>query len=124
MAYAVGVAPLAAGYIAVFMLLFQTTRFKKTMSWLAPVGKMAFTNYITHTLIGNFVFLNAGLGYAEKVGPVYYTIFALIVFGFQIILSTIWLRYFNYGPLEWLWRSGTYGKWQEMKRRAVKSNEL
>ncbi|MFT3907779.1 MAG: DUF418 domain-containing protein, partial [Ferruginibacter sp.] len=46
-AYAVGVAPLAAGYIAVFMLLFQTTRFKKTMSWLAPVGKMAFTNYIT-----------------------------------------------------------------------------
>ena len=35
----------------------------------------------------------------------------------QIILSTIWLKYFNYGPLEWLWRSATYRKWQPMRKR-------
>jgi uncharacterized protein len=46
------------------------------------------------------------------VGPVYYTVFGILVFIFQIIFSTLWLRYFNYGPFEWLWRSGTYGKWQ------------
>ena len=114
--YAIGVAPLAAVYISLFMLSFQTTAGKKILSVLAPVGKMAFTNYIMHTLIGNFVFLHAGLGYMGKVGPVYYTLFALIVFSIQIIISTIWLKYFNYGPVEWLWRSATYRKWQPLRK--------
>ena len=118
-AYALGVAPLAAVYIALFMLYFKTGAGKKTLSIFAPVGKMAFTNYITHTLIGNFVFYNAGLGYAEKVGPVYYTLFAIIVFILQIFGSTIWLKYFNYGPVEWLWRSSTYRKWQPLKKKPL-----
>ncbi len=118
-AYAIGVAPLAATYIALFMLAFQNVRIKKAWSILAPIGKMAFTNYIMHTLIGNYVFFNAGLGYAEKVGPVYYTVFALMVFICQVIFSTQWLRYFNYGPLEWLWRSATYGKWQQLKKQTA-----
>ncbi len=86
------------------------------MSVLAPVGKMAFSNYILQTLIGNFVFLGAGLGYLGKIGPVYYTIFGVIVFIIQIILSKIWLKYFYFGPLEWIWRSLTYKKLQPMKR--------
>ena len=114
--YAIGVAPLAAAYIALFMLAFQNSVLKSVMSVMAPVGKMAFTNYIMHTLIGNFVFLNAGLGYMGSVGPVYYTLFALLVFAFQVIFSTIWLTYFNYGPIEWLWRSATYKKWQRMRK--------
>ncbi len=114
--YAIGVAPLAAAYIAMFMLAFQSATGKKIMSVFAPVGKMAFTNYIMHTLIGNFVFLNAGLGYMGKVGPVYYTLFAFIVFIIQIFTSTIWLKYFNYGPIEWLWRSATYRKWQPLRK--------
>jgi len=118
-AYALGVAPLAAVYIAVFMLSFQTGTGKRILSVLAPVGKMAFSNYITHTLIGNFVFYNAGLGYMEKVGPVYYTIFAVIIFIMQIILSTAWLKYFNYGPIEWLWRSATYRQWQPFRKNTV-----
>ena len=115
-AYSIGVAPLAATYIALFMLLFQNMKAQKALSILAPVGKMAFSNYIIQTLIGNFVFYNAGLGYMQKVGPVYYTLFGLIIFIIQIIISTIWLHYFNYGPLEWLWRSSTYRKWQIMKK--------
>ncbi len=111
-AYAVGVAPLAATYIALYMFAFEKKWWKQILLKIAPVGKMAFTNYIMHTLIGNFVFFNAGLGYMGKVGPVYYTIFALLVFIFQIILSTQWLKYFNYGPVEWLWRSATYKQWQ------------
>ena len=115
-AYSIGVAPLAATYVALFMLLFQNMKAQKALSILAPVGKMAFSNYIIQTLIGNFVFYNAGLGYMQKVGPVYYTLFGLIIFIIQIIISTIWLHYFNYGPLEWLWRSSTYRKWQIMKK--------
>lgn len=116
-AYAFGVVPLALTYVALFMLSFQTAAGKKILSVIAPVGKMAFSNYIMHSLIGNFVFLGAGLGYMGQVGPVYFTLFGISVFILQIILSTIWLKYFNYGPLEWLWRSATYKKWQPMRRR-------
>lgn len=119
LAYAVGVAPLAATYIALFMFTFRSGAGKKIFSVLAPVGKMAFSNYIMHTLIGNFIFLPAGLGYLGKMGPVYYTIFAILIFVCQIIFSTAWLKYFNYGPLEWLWRSVTYKKWQPMKKLPV-----
>lgn len=115
--YALGVAPLAMVYVALFMLSFQTAVGKKILSILAPVGKMAFSNYILQSLIGNFVFLGAGLGYMGQVGPVYYTLFGVGVFIIQIILSTIWLKYFNYGPLEWLWRSATYKKWQPMRKQ-------
>ena len=115
-AYALGVVPLAMCYVAVFMLSFQSAIGKKILSVFAPVGKMAFSNYILQSLIGNFVFLGAGLGYLEKVGPFYFTLFGIAVFIVQIILSTLWLKYFNYGPLEWLWRSATYKKWQQLKR--------
>ena len=118
-AYAVGVVPLAMVYVALFMLLFQSAKGKKIMSVLAPVGKMAFSNYIAQTLIGNFVFLGAGLGYLGQVGPVYFTMFGIVIFILQIIISTIWLRYFNYGPIEWIWRSATYKKWQPLRKRAT-----
>jgi len=117
--YALGVAPLALAYVGLFMLSFQTSAGKKILSVMAPVGKMAFSNYIMHSLIGNFVFLGAGLGYMGQVGPVYYTLFAIAVFIVQIILSTIWLKYFNYGPVEWLWRSATYKKWQPFRKQAL-----
>jgi uncharacterized protein len=98
------------------MLAYENRKNRKFLEILAPVGKMAFTNYVLQTLIGNFVFLNAGLGYMEKVGPIYYTVFAIIVFFFQVIFSTVWLKYFYYGPLEWIWRSATYGQFQKFKK--------
>jgi uncharacterized protein len=118
-AYALGVVPLAMTYVAIFMLSFQTAAGKKLLSVFVPVGRMAFSNYILQSLVGNFVFLGAGLGYLEKVGPFYFTLFGIAVFIVQIILSTIWLQYFNYGPLEWVWRSATYKKWQPLKKQIV-----
>ena len=115
--YAIGVVPLAMAYTGIFMLLFKNLTGKKILSPLAPVGKMAFSNYIMQSLIGNFVFFGTGLGYMWKVGPVYYTIFGVIVFIGQIIISTIWLKFFNYGPVEWIWRSATYKKWQPMRKK-------
>jgi len=115
-AYALGVAELAMVYVALFMLSFQTAVGKKILSLLAPVGKMAFSNYILQSLIGNFVFLGPGLGLGGTIGPLYYTFFGIGFFIIQIIGSTIWLKYFNYGPLEWLWRSATYKKWQPLKK--------
>lgn len=122
-AYALGVAPLALAYVGLFMLSFQTAPGKKILSLLAPAGKMAFSNYMLQSLAGNFVFLGAGLGFFGQVGPVWFTIFGFGFFILQVILSTIWLSYFNYGPVEWLWRSATYKKWQPMLKRSVISRK-
>jgi uncharacterized protein len=114
--YALGVAPLALAYVGIFMIAFQTQLGKRYMTALAPVGKMAFSNYIIQSLAGNFVFLGAGLGLMGTIGPVWYTVFGIAFFIIQIIYSTVWLKYFNFGPLEWLWRSATYKNWQTMKK--------
>lgn len=115
-AYALGVVPLALAYVAVFMLFFQTGGGKRMLSPLAPVGKMAFSNYVMQTWVGILIFYPVGLGFMGKVGPVYYTLLGILVFLMQIVISAVWLRFFNYGPVEWLWRSATYKKWQPMKK--------
>ncbi len=121
-AYALGVAPFALAYVGTFMLCFQTSFGKKWMSVIAPVGKMAFSNYMTHSLVCQFVFLAAGLNYGGLVGTAGLTLFGIGLFSCQILISTLWLRYFNYGPLEWLWRSLTYWKLQPMWRKASVPN--
>jgi uncharacterized protein len=115
-AYALGVVPLALTYVVIFMLAFQKKTMAKVLAVLAPVGKMAFSNYLLQSIIGSIVFLGAGFGYIGEVGPVYYTLFGVLVFIGQIVLSHVWLTYFNYGPVEYLWRSATYKKWQPMRK--------
>jgi len=122
-AYALGVAPLALAYIALFFLAARTTRGSALLKYLAPPGRMAFTNYIMHSVIGLFLFTGVGLGWDRQVGVVWYTLFGLLVFGLQIWLSTLWLKHFHYGPVEWLWRSSTYGKRQQMKKGSKAAEE-
>jgi len=118
-AYALGVAPLAISYICLIFLLAKTKAGEKILKTIQPVGKMAFSNYITHSIIGTVVFTGIGLGLDRQVGPVYYTLFALIVFAIQILISRWWLSHFQFGPVEWLWRSATYGKRQSMRKVAA-----
>jgi uncharacterized protein len=99
------------------MFASRTGKGNRFLAILSPVGKMAFSNYIFQTLVGSFVFLGPGLGYVGKVGPVYFTIFGVIIFIFQVIISTVWLKYFHFGPVEWLWRSATYNKWQPFRKK-------
>lgn len=116
-AYALGVVPLALAYVGIFMLCFQTVIGKRIMSVAAPVDKMVFSNYMMHSLVCHFVFLPPGLGYGSQVGTFYLTVFGIALFVFQIISSAIWLKYFNYGPVEWAWRSLTYWQRQAFKRK-------
>ena len=118
-AYAIGVAPLAIGYVALFFLFATTTLGKSVVRMLHYPGKMAFTNYIMQSLIATIFFMPFGFGMMGKLGPAYGFLFAFLVFVFQIFFSKIWLSYFQYGPVEWLWRSATYGKWQSMKKLEI-----
>jgi uncharacterized protein len=70
-----------------------------------------------HSVIGLLFFTGVGLALDRQVGPLYFTLFGCTVFLVQIVLSRIWLHYFEYGPVEWIWRSATYGKWQPMRKK-------
>lgn len=84
---------------------------------MAPVGKMALSSYITQTIFGLILFYGIGFHLYTKTSPGLNYVIAIAFFIFQMQLSKWWLKYFNYGPLEWLWRSGTLLKWQPMVKQ-------
>lgn len=104
------------GYLSVLVLLYKSGIGKKIMGIFAPVGQMAFTNYLSQSIITSIFFY--GLGYFAKLQryELYYVVLGIWIF--QIIFSTVWLKKFKMGPLEWLWRSLTYWKKQPMVKEA------
>ena len=69
---------------------------------------MALTNYLSQTVICVVIFYGYGFGQFGKLGAGAVTLMALAIFLFQILLSALWLKYFAYGPVEWIWRQLTY----------------
>ncbi len=108
--------PTTIGHIGLIMLFINSGKLPFLQKSLAAVGQMAFTNYIMHTIICIFIFMGFGLGMYGKLQrhELYYIVFSIWIF--QLIISPIWLKYFRFGPLEWLWRSLTYWKMQPFKR--------
>lgn len=98
------------GFISLFCLLYLRNKSAVTWKLLAFPGRMALTNYIGQSAIGVLIFYGVGLGFGAGVGLIYGEIIALAVFLFEIIISVAWLKYFRFGPLEWLWRCLTYLK--------------
>ena len=112
--YALGVVPLAFGYVTGFCLLFLQTSDHRLFSWLAAPGRMALTNYVSQSIIGILLFYGIGFGLGCSFGLVYIALTALAVFILQIIVCQWWLRRFRFGPLEWFWRILTYGRYFRM----------
>ena len=111
----IGSVLVALGYIGIIMLISKSSGFIRLKNLFASVGKMAFTNYILMSLIAMFIFYGNGLGLfgqVERSGQI------LIIFAIWIIIlviSPLWLKYYQYGPLEWLWRVLTYWHLQPLK---------
>lgn len=97
-------------YLWLLAFIWYFTPWKKLIVFLKYPGKMALTNYIMQSIIGLFLFSSIGLGWYEKLSPARTFFFAIGVFIFQCIYSKFWLSYFQFGPLEWLWRCFTYQK--------------
>jgi uncharacterized protein len=112
----VGVPAMSCVYVAAIVLLFQRERWQRRLLWLAPVGRMALTNYLAQTLSYLFIFYGfAGLGLMGRVGTSMCVPISLAIFAVQILYSRWWLARFRFGPCEWLWRTLTYGKRQPMR---------
>jgi uncharacterized protein len=108
----------ALGHIGLVMLLYKYRVFNGLLTMLARVGQMAFTNYLSQSIICVLIFYGFGFGYFGKMER--YQIYIVVggIWLFQLVFSTIWLKYFLFGPFEWVWRSLTYWKKQPMRRVA------
>jgi uncharacterized membrane protein YeiB len=103
----------ALGYLGLVTVLMQGAA-AKWLSWLAPAGRMALTNYLMQSVLMGFFFYGYGLGH-YGMGRAGQFAFVLVVYAAQVVFSHIWLRYFRYGPFEWLWRNVTYWRWQPLR---------
>lgn len=117
--YAVSVIPLAFCYVAAFCRAFLSVSAHQKgaastnglFALLASPGRMALTSYIGQSFAGIVLFYGIGFGLGTRLGLVYIELIACGVFLLQVVVSRFWLRFFRFGPLEWLWRMLTYGRY-------------
>ncbi|RUO37702.1 hypothetical protein CWE13_07075 [Aliidiomarina shirensis] len=105
---------LCFAYMGIIALLFLGG--KKWLQHLAPAGRMALTNYLTHSIVFTTLFYGYGFGLYGEFGRFATTVMAIALYAGQLWFSTWWLQRYQYGPMEWLWRSATYMKLQPMRK--------
>jgi uncharacterized protein len=110
-----GSLPLAGAYVGLVMLYCRWRPEGIATRSLAAVGRTAFSNYVLQTMLATSIFYGHGLGLFGGVSRVEALGIVLAIWAVQIPLSVLWLRYFRFGPLEWLWRVLTYGSLQPIR---------
>lgn len=104
-------------YATSVLILLQKPRFRKWITPFRHAGQMALTNYLMQSIICTLLFYRFGLGMYGQVRPAYGLMLSVLIFAFQAGASAWWLKRYRFGPVEWLWRTLTYGSIQPMKRR-------
>ncbi len=101
---------LALAYINTLTILYKKDFFKKLLYPLTFVGRMSFSNYIMHTVFGYLIFYPFFGNLFGKLSLLEIIAVAFFLYITQIFISWLWLKYFRFGPLEWVWRCLTYKK--------------
>ena len=105
---------LAFAYIgATLLLVARNPVWLQRLSAFGVTGRMALTNYMLQVMILDFTFSNYALGL--HISAAYAPLAALALFAVDVALSRWWLARYRYGPLEWVWRSITYARWQPFR---------
>jgi uncharacterized protein len=107
---------LSAGYVSAVILLVHSPRWRPRLAPFAAVGRTALSNYLFQSIAGTLLFYSYGLGFYGRFGPAVFLIPTMVIYVLEAWLSTWWLGWFRFGPVEWLWRSVTYGAWQPLRR--------
>jgi len=114
---------LALGY-ASLVVGALTGSHSRLLAWAAPVGRMAFTNYIVQSLILGWIFYGYGLGWFGKIGLTAGLGLVFAIYIAQALFSRWWLTRFRYGPLEWLWRALMYGRAPPFRTVALEQSSV
>ncbi len=100
-----------------FILLYQSKHIRKYLEALSPYGRTGLSNYIIQGMLGCILFSSWALGsYFNGLGNASLFFLGIIIYIVQAVISAYWLKYYLYGPLEWLWRSLTYLKFQNFRK--------
>jgi uncharacterized protein len=119
MASSLGTICLALGYGGVILGVSGISIGKAVLGWAAPLGRMAFTNYLAQSIIFGLIFYGYGLGLFGRMSVSAAFAIGIVVYLGQVLFSAWWLRRYRYGPVEWLWRTFMYGVSQPMSLSAV-----
>ncbi|MBI4811205.1 MAG: DUF418 domain-containing protein [Ignavibacteriales bacterium] len=114
-AIAIGAPAFCFFYAATIVHLTQHENWRKRLSPLAAVGRTAVSNYLFQSVVCTTIFLSYGFGLYGQVGPALGLALTILIFLMQLIISQWWIKRFQFGPVEWIWRSLTYGKLQPMR---------
>jgi uncharacterized protein len=112
-----GTPTLCLFYITTLTLVMQHDFWRTRLQPFAAVGRMSLSNYLLQSLIGTTIFYGYGLALYGKVGVALGVLLSAVIYLIQVALSMRWMRYFHFGPIEWLWRSLTYGQWQPIRKQ-------
>ena len=118
MLYAVSIIPLTFAYISGLCLLYRhhAQKMMPAITLFAAPGRMALTNYISQSFMGMLLFYGLGMGWGTSVGLVTIEFIAMGAFLLLMLFSKLWFRLFLFGPLEWIWRILTYGRFFKIMR--------
>lgn len=103
-------------YTLTFVRIIQNAKWDRRFTVFSPLGRMALTNYLLQSVVFAFLFYGPGLGLIGTAGPALSTVIAIVLLIIQAVLSKYWLEKFNYGPVEWIWRSITYWRIQPLTK--------
>jgi uncharacterized protein len=109
-----GIPALSLFYAASIGLLYQRETWARRMRPFEAVGKTALTNYLLQTVICTALFYSWGFGLFGRVSPAWGLVPTFAIYGAQIAASVWWMKHFSFGPMEWVWRTITYGRRQPM----------
>jgi uncharacterized protein len=101
---------IAYAYVCKVMILVKAGLFGRVLRIVARTGRMAFSSYILMSVLCSFFFYGHGLGYFGKLERLEQMAVVAVVWIIVLLFANLWIQKFTHGPLEWLWRKLTYGR--------------
>jgi uncharacterized protein len=114
---------MAIGYAGLVLAMIGTSPLNRLWQGFASAGQMALTNYLLQSIICTLFFTGFGMGYFGRLSQwqLYFLVVEVCIV--QIVFSVLWLRYYHYGPAEWLWRCLAQKKWLPNRINKSKMSE-
>ncbi len=117
----IGQVALALGYAAAIILATRQPRLRRMLEPFGYLGRAALSNYLTQSVLFGLLCYGYGLGLYGRLGPAAAAGLGTVVYAAQVRASQLWFTRYRFGPVEWVWRSLTYGTRQPMRRSTLSS---
>ena len=95
-------------YISGLLLLWQHPGWRRRLEPFEKMGRLALTHYITQSVLLTLIFYGHGLGLMHQISLLQGMMITFLIYIIQLFISGPYLKRFRQGPLEALWRKGTY----------------